>query len=87
MKLKNEFIINDIAGNKIAVSVGCDDPKFKGYIKLDDNTAFVMEMLKNEDTEEDIVSGLVKKFGVTDNDELRANLRDLLEDFKKREII
>lgn len=87
MKLKNEFVINDVAGSKVAVSVGYDNDGFKGFVKMDENTAFVMEMLKDEVTEDDIASGLVKKFGVIDNEELRENLRDLLDDFRKRGII
>ena len=87
MKLKYEFIVNEIAGNKVAVAVGDSVDKFNGFIKMDENTAFVMDCLKNDVTEDDIVAALVEKFSAEDNEELRENLKDLLNEFKERGIL
>lgn len=87
MKLKYDFVINEVAGKKVAVAVGDSLEKFNGFIKMNENSAFVLQMLKSEVTEEEIVLALVKEFSVEDNQELRENLRDLLLDFKKRGMI
>ena len=36
MKLKYDFVINDVAGETVAVSVGDTVGRFNGYIKLND---------------------------------------------------
>ena len=87
MKLKYNFIINEIAGKKVAVAVGDSVDKFNGFIKMDENTATVMECLKNDVTEDEIVAVLVEKFSAQDNEELRTNLRGLLNEFDKNGIL
>ena len=34
MKLKYNFVINEVAGSTVAVAVGDDAAKFKGFIKM-----------------------------------------------------
>ena len=87
MKLKYNFIVNEIAGKKVAVAVGDSVEKFNGFIKMDENTAAVMECLKNDVSEDDIVAVLVEKFSAEDDDVLRTNLRGLLKEFEKQGIL
>ena len=47
MKLKYEFVINNVAGETVAVSVGNNDGRFNGYIKLNETGAFIFKMLKD----------------------------------------
>ena len=78
MKLKYSFVVNEVAGKKVAVAVGEDLAKFNGFIKMNENSAFVFEQLKNDVTEDDIIAALVKEFGVEDNDELREGVRGFI---------
>lgn len=78
MKLKYNFVVNEVAGKKVAVAVGEDLAKFNGFIKMNENSAFVFEQLKNDVTEDDIIAALVKEFGVEDNDELREGVRGFI---------
>lgn len=87
MKLKYEFVVNELAGKKVAVAVGDSVDKFNGFIKMDENTATVMECLKNDVTEDEIVAALVEKFSVEDGEELRESLRGLLNEFYKNDIL
>ena len=45
MKLKYQFVINNVAGETIAVSVGDNDGRFNGYIKLNETGSFIYKML------------------------------------------
>ena len=62
MKLKIDFVINQVAGETVAVSVGDNDGRFNGYIKLNETGAFIFKTLKNDVTREDIISGLMKEY-------------------------
>ena len=62
MKLKYEFVINNVAGETVAVSVGNNDGRFNGYIKLNETGAFIFKMLTKDTTREDIIKALVKEY-------------------------
>ena len=78
MKLKYNFVVNEVAGKKVAVAVGADLAKFNGFIKMNENSAFIFNLLKNDVTEDDIIAALVKEFGAEDNEELRTGVREFV---------
>ena len=63
MKLKCDFVINNVAGETVAVSVGNND-SFNGYIKLNETGAFIWDLLKEETTVEAIAKALVEKYEI-----------------------
>lgn len=87
MKLKYNFLINEIADKKVAVAVGDDINHFNGFIKMNDESAFIFDMLKNDVTEDDIVSALVEKLAAEDNEELRAGIRGFIAGLEKEGVI
>ncbi len=64
MRLKYNFIIKEIAGNKVAVAVGKDHTSFCGMINLNDTAAFLFELLKKDITENELVLRLVDNYEV-----------------------
>ena len=78
MKLKYNFVINEVAGKKVAVAVGADLANFNGFIRMNENSAFIFNLLKNDVTEDDIIAALVKEFGAEDNEELRTGVREFV---------
>lgn len=87
MKLKYNFIVNDVAGKKVAVAVGEDLSNFNGFIKMDENGAFIFNLLKNDVTEDEIISALVEEFGVEDNAELREGVSGFIASLVKEGVI
>ena len=47
MKLKYNFIVNEVADKMVAVAVGADLEAFNGFIKMNDIGAEIFEILKN----------------------------------------
>ena len=47
MKLKYNFVTNEVADKIVAVAVGDDLSKFNGFIKMNGTGAFIFNMLKN----------------------------------------
>jgi len=65
MKLKYKFVTRSIDGRVVAVAVGCDNARFNGMIKLNETGEFVFGMLSCDTTEDEIVTALAEKYGIT----------------------
>ena len=77
MKLKYRFIINNVAGDNIAVPVG-KESNFKGYIRLNETGKDIFEMLKKNVSREKIVSELQKKYPQADTDSINKSVENIL---------
>lgn len=66
MKLKYDFVTNNVAGKTVAVAVGKGLSEFGGFIKLNDTGAFIFELLKKETTKEEIVKAICQEYDVTE---------------------
>ncbi|MCQ2451230.1 MAG: PqqD family protein [Clostridia bacterium] len=61
MKLKFEFVINEIADQKVAVAVGEGLTQFNGFLKMNDTGASIFEKLQNDISEEDLIAAMAKE--------------------------
>lgn len=87
MKLKYEFVINNVAGETVAVSVGNNDGQFNGYIKLNETGAFIFKMLQKETTREDIINALIKEYSDATPEDAAESVDGLLEELNKAELL
>lgn len=85
MKLKYNFVINNVAGETVAVSVGNGD--FNGYIKLNETGAFIFNALKKDTTREDIINALMKEYPDATPDAAAESVDELLQKLKKAELL
>lgn len=77
MKLKHNFVINQVADKIVAVPAGHDLDGFNGFIKMNDIGAYIFNMLNNDVTEDDIVAAMVKDYP----DATEAEIRETVEGF------
>ncbi len=77
MKLKYNFVLNDVAGQKVAVAVDDSNSDYNSLIKLNDTGVYILEMLKNDVTVEEIVTSIKNDFEV----EPAQNIEKIVEDF------
>ena len=61
MKLKYEFVVNQVADQMVAVPVGDGLENFSGFVKMNDIGAEIFEILKNDVTVDEIVEEMLKK--------------------------
>lgn len=87
MKLKYNFVINNVAGETVAVSVGDNDGRFNGYIKLNETGAFIFKMLTKDTTREDIINALMKEYPDATQDDATESVDELLEKLNKAELL
>ncbi len=60
MRLNPQFVTQDIDGTQFLIALG--DQKFKGIVRNNRTAAFIVNMLKEETTQEKIVSAMREKF-------------------------
>ena len=87
MKLKYDFVINDVAGETVAVSVGDTEDRFNGYIKLNKTGAFIFKMLKKDTGVEEIVNAILKEYPDATAEAARESVNNLIEQLQGAELL
>ena len=64
MKIKDGFILREVAGNYIVVAVGSAVKTFNGVINLNQTGAFLWELLQKGAEKEDLVKALLEEYEV-----------------------
>jgi hypothetical protein len=66
MKIKEGFILREVAGSFIVVAVGDAVKEFKGVINLNETGALLWKELQKGATEEDLKKALLNEYDVTE---------------------
>ena len=66
MKIKDGFILREVAGNFIVVAVGDAVKDFNGVINLNETGALLWKELSKGATEEDLKNALLNEYEVTE---------------------
>ena len=64
MKIKDGFILREVAGSYIVVAVGEAVKSFNGVITLNETSAFLWGVLSKGATEEELVNALLGEYEV-----------------------
>ncbi len=64
MKIKQGYILREVAGNYIVVAVGEAVKNFNGIINLNDSGAFLWKLLQEGATEEQLKESLLNEYEV-----------------------
>lgn len=64
MKIKGDYLLDTIGGEKMAVPISVDTKGQAGLIKLNEVGAFLWERLQNGTTEADLVKDLTSEYDV-----------------------
>ena len=62
MKIKDGFILREVAGSFVVVAVGKRATEFNGVINLNETSAFMWRMLEKGATTEEIVTEMSKEY-------------------------
>lgn len=71
MKLNPDYILRDIAGEKIVVPTGSATQKINGLITLNDAAAFLWECVSKGMSRQEIISHLLEEFEVDEATAIR----------------
>lgn len=87
MKLKYDFVVNNVAGETVAVSVGNNDGGFNGYIKLNETGAFIFKTLKNDVTREEIINKLLEEYSDANEQDVTESVDTLIKKLTEAELL
>lgn len=66
MKIKEGFMLRNVAGNYVVVAVGEASKNFSGVITLNGSGAFLWEQLTKDVTEEQLLQALLNEYEVSE---------------------
>jgi hypothetical protein len=75
MKLKNEFMTHMDGENQMMVDVSA---KFSGLVRSNKTAAAIIDLLKKDTTEENIISAMLRKYDVSES-VLKQDVRRIIE--------
>lgn len=87
MKLKYNFVTNEVADKIVAVAVGDDMSEFNGFIKMNDIGAFIFNLLKNDVTEDEIVEEMKKAWPDESETEIRETVVEFVGKLKESGVV
>lgn len=86
MRIKDGFILKDVAGSKIVIATGSAKLDFNGVITFNDVGAEVFTMLDGTNTVEDIVSHIAAEYGIEETT-VKADIEKLIDKMRKHKLI
>ena len=81
MKLKQEFVLRNIAGDNILIPVAGIDNKFDGIISLNESGVIIWKALESGKDEDGIVAALMKEYEVAE-EKAHKDVTDLLNQLR-----
>ena len=64
MKIKEGYVLREVARNNIAVPLGDAEVSFKGIMTLNDVGTFIWKMLENGATKEELLNAVLNEYDV-----------------------
>ncbi|MBO5332849.1 MAG: PqqD family protein [Clostridia bacterium] len=86
MKIKDGFILKDVAGSKIVIATGEQRMNFNGVITFNEVGAEVFNLLDGTNSVEDIVAKISSDYNAP-VEIVKADIEKLIEKMKKHNLI
>jgi len=86
MRIKDGFILRQVAGNYIAVAVGAESIDFNAMVTTNDTGAFLWKKLQTETTEEELLEALTSEYDI-DAETAKADISEFLEELRKGKLL
>lgn len=86
MKIKQGFVLRNMGGQAVVVSVGAASKVFNGMVRLNDTGEFLWTLMMEECTQEDLIAAMVEKYDVTE-EVAKRDVENFLNVLKKPGII
>lgn len=87
MKIKETFVLRNLAGSNVVVPIGGDMVDFNGMITLNESGAFLWEQLKSGKTKEELVAALMTEYAGVDEATAAGDIDAFIEILEKHGIL
>lgn len=82
MKIKEGFLVREVAGNSVVVPVGEEAVDFNGVITINESGKFIWELMQNGIDKYDLLEKFMAEYGVSEEtakEDIRAFVQTLLD--------
>jgi hypothetical protein len=86
VRISDQFILRQIAGEYIIIPTGQTTLKFNGMITVNEQGAFLWEALKEEITEDALVDAVLAEYD-TDRQTAQVDVAEFLEVLRQKRIL
>ena len=86
MKINENFLLREVAGNAVVVPVGDAADRFSGMIKLNETAAFIWRALEKDCEVADAVDALCAEYGV-DKETAERDVLSLIDTLRQAGIL
>ena len=86
MKIKEGFLLKNVADSFVIVPTGANIVDFSAMITLNETGAFLWENLKNDVTEDDLISALTAEYDV-DEKTAAQDVAEFVNTLKEKKVI
>ena len=86
MKLNQEFVLREVAGEYIVIPLTGLGDRFNGLITLNETGAFIWKQIEQEKEQDEIVDALLEEYEVS-REQAARNVGDLCAQLKKLRIL
>lgn len=86
MKLKYTFVINEVAGQTVAVPIDCENGE-QSIIKTNEAGAYILDLLKCDTTKDEIINKIMADFEVGNADTLKTWVDSFIEKLKSADVL
>jgi len=86
MKIKNDYVLREIAGDHVLVPTGEAAAKYNGLFAVTEVGARIIELFSECETEEEIASKIFDEYDV-DEETAKNDVHDFIESLKTQDIL
>lgn len=86
LKIKDGFLLKEIAGDYMVVPVGDNLVDFNALIALNDTGAYLWEQLKDDKTQEQLADALLKEYDV-DRASAISDVNEFIDSLRKHDLV
>ena len=86
MKINENFLLRDVAGQKVVLPVGEAAEKFNGMIRLNDTGIYLWTLLEQDTDEDVLLSAMLRDYEI-DEETARADIHRFVETLRRAGIL
>ena len=86
MKIKEGFLVHEVAGNYVVIKIGQEAVNFNGLITLSESAKLLWDLLKDEAEVKDLVNKLLEEYDI-DEETATNDTLEFIESLKKNSIL
>ena len=86
MKIKDTFILRNVAGNNIVLPVGASSDAFSGMMTLNDSGVFLWNSLKKDTDMDELINAMLSEYNVS-ADQAKQDVEEFVKSLRSAGVL